>query len=108
MESMDFASIILPQIMLDLGVVMVLELIVMSIIFMEIMAHCIGKIDWDHFSNSFSVIVDSLFWFSLVCNLLNTSSSWHEPILTLSHWEPNIFIFLSHFLHEIDWFWEVW
>ena len=94
--------------MLDLGVVMVLELIVMSIIFMEIMAHCIGKIDWDHFSNSFSVIVDSLFWFSLVCNLLNTSSSWHEPVLTFSHWEPNIFIFLSHFLHEIDWFWEVW
>ena len=41
---MDFTSVILPQIMLDLGVVVVLELIVMSIIFVEIMAHCICKV----------------------------------------------------------------
>ena len=67
-----------------------------------------GKIDWNNFSDSFSVVVDSLFWFSLVCNLLNTSSSWHEPVLTFSHWEPDIFVFLSHFCHKVDWFWEVW
>ena len=67
-----------------------------------------GKIDWNNFSDSFSVVVDSLFWFSLICYLFNTSSSWHEPVLTFSHWEPNIFIFLSHFCHEVDWFWEVW
>ena len=68
----------------------------------------LGKTDWNNFSDSFSVVMNSLFWFSLVCDLLNASSSWHEPVLTLSHWEPNIFIFLSHFLHKVDWFWEVW
>ena len=68
----------------------------------------LGKTDWNNFSDSFSVVMNSLFWFSLVCNLLNTSSSWHEPVLSFSHREPNILVFLSHFLHEIDWLWEVW
>ena len=108
MESVDFASIILPQIMLNFCVVVVLEFIVMSIIFMEIMAHRISKIDRNNFSDSFSVVMYSLFWFSLGCDLLNASSSWHEPVLTFGHWEPNILVFLSHFLHEIDWLWEVW
>ena len=104
---MDFTSVILPQIVLDLGMIVVLEFIVMSIIFVEIMTHCIGKIDWDNFSNSFSVIMDSFFWLSLGSDLLNASCSWHEPILTLGHWEPNILIFLSHFLHEVNWLWEI-
>ena len=108
MELMDFTSVILPQVMLDLGVVMVLKLIVVIVIEVEIMAHCVGKIDWDNFSHSFSVVMDSLLWFSLGSDLLNASSSWHEPIFTLGHWEPNILVFLSHFLHEIDWLWEVW
>ena len=94
--------------MLDLGVVVMLKLIVMIVIEVEIMAHCVGKIDWDNFSHSFSVVMDSLLWFSLGSDLLNASSSWHEPIFTLGHWEPNILVFLSHFLHEIDWLWEVW
>ena len=51
---MDFTSVILPQIMLDFGVVVVLEFIVMSIIFMEIMAHCICKI----VSSSWLVMID--------------------------------------------------
>ena len=108
MELMDFTSVILPQVMLDLSVVMVLKLIVVIVIEVEIMAHSIGKIDWNNFSNSFSVVMDSLLWFTLVCHLFNASSSWHEPIFTLGHWEPNILVFLSHFLHEIDWLWEVW
>ena len=108
MELVDFTSIILPQIMLNLGVVVMLKLIVMIVIPVEIVAHCVGKIDWYNFSDSLSMIMNSLLWFSLVCHLFNTSSSWHEPVLTLGHWEPNILIFLSHFLHEIDWLWEVW
>ena len=105
---MDFTSVILPQVMLDLGVVMVLKLIVVIVIEVEIMAHCVGKIDWNNFSDSFSVVMDSLFWFSLGSDLFNASSSWHEPIFTFGHWEPNILVLLSHFLHEVDWLWEVW
>ena len=68
----------------------------------------LGKIDRYNFSDSFSVVMNSFLWFTLVCDLLNASSSWHEPVLTFGHWEPNIFVFLSHFLHEVDWLWEVW
>ena len=68
----------------------------------------LGKTDWNNFSDSFSVVMDSLLWFTLVFHLFNASSSWHEPVLTFGHWEPNILVFLSHFLHEIDWLWEVW
>ena len=44
MESVDFTSVILPQIVLDLGMIMVLKNIVMIIIPMKIMGHCIGKV----------------------------------------------------------------
>ena len=50
--------------------------------------------------------VSNFSWLSSVSNTLDASASWLEPVLTLSHWEPNIAAFIT-FILEVHWHWEL-
>ena len=50
--------------------------------------------------------VSDLSWLSSISHTLDTSSSWLEPILSFSHWEPNVATFIP-FVLKIHWHWEL-
>ena len=46
--------------------------------------------------------VSDLSWLSSISNTLDTSSSWLKPILSFSHWEPNIAALVT-FVLKVHW-----
>ena len=46
--------------------------------------------------------VSDLSWLSSISNTLDTSSSWLKPILSFSHWEPNIAALVT-FILKVHW-----
>ena len=60
------------------------------------------QIDWHDLSHSLCVVVHSLLWLAHGCNLLNSSSSWLKPVLSLLHWEPDISARVA-FVLKVEW-----
>jgi hypothetical protein len=64
-----------------------------------------SKVDRHDLPLNINVCMTYLPWFSAISHTLDTSFSWLEPVLSFSHWEPNVATFIS-FVLKVHRHWE--